>query len=603
MLGLSWVSYSGNASHELLAWDDEPYITNNNWVTNPSFENIVSIFTESRVSNWHPLTWLSYIPEYSLCGTTASCYKNTNIFLHGINAFLVFLLSGIVLCFLQADRNQKPFEFGLLKEKEIFAASLISAILFCVHPQRAESVIWVAERKDLLCGFFYLLGLIVYIYQSSRVVKNKLFSFLPFILFILAAMSKSMAITLPAVLILLDFTLLGKWEERNDEPVSRRVIRIAIKEKLHFHVVAVLIAAITLLSQSVASIDQPTILERLLISISAIDHYIFTLFAPLNLSPFYPVELLSSSLIDYWPFVLVFGVFLGFILYGKQRKTVLLFTGYFLLVLAPVIGVIKVGDHIFADRYTYLSMIGFYILAGFGFSKLAFADRRFSIPVVTGFCLIAGFLTYSTHQYKNTWQDDLTFWGAIEANYPDTSALIYTGLGLAYLSLAEYPQAEENFQISIAIDASRPEAYVDLGAVYQRTGDSESFLRILAQGVENNPENAELVSGAGMGFLSVGLNDQALEYFIQALELELNFPPALMGVGSIMLSRGERENAISMLELVPENSSVEFPASLLLAQAYAFVDKNQALLILEQLRSKFGRDAEIDAVIDYVNEV
>lgn len=604
MLGLSWVSYSGNDSHELLTWDDDLYITNNNWVTNPSFENIVSIFTESKVSNWHPLTWLSYIPEYAFCGTTASCYKSTNIILHGINAFLVFLLSGIVLTLLLPNRSMDLFRFAHEADKEIFSASLMSAVLFCVHPQHAESVIWVAERKDLLCGIFYLLGLIVYIYQqSSRATSSRALAFAPFVLFVLASMSKSMAITFPAVLILLDLTLLKRWQGKGEEPVSQFLIRLAIIDKIHYHIVAVLIAVITLLSQSVVSIDQPTMLERLLISISAINHYIFTFFAPVNLSPFYPVEILSSSLIDYWPFSLVLGLFLGLILYGKHRNTVLLFAGYFLLVLAPVIGVIKVGEQIYADRYTYLPMIGFYILVAYGISRIAFAHKRYALPIVASFCLLAGVLSVSTHQYKNTWQDDLTFWGAIENSYPDTSALIYTGLGLAYFSAAEYSEAEVSFQRSIELDPSRPKSYIDLSAVYQQTGDSESFLRTFASGIENNPEDAELISSAGMGFLSLGLSDQALEYFIRALELETNFPPALMGVGSIMLSRGEYENAISMLELVPENSSVEFPAGVLLAQAYSRVDKNQSLIILEGLRAKFGRDAEIDANIDFLNEV
>ena len=302
LLGLSWISYSGNDSHELLTWDDDLYITNNNWVTNPSFENVVSIFTESKVSNWHPLTWLSYIPEYALCGTTASCYKSTNIILHGINAFLVFLLSGIVLTLLLTDRSVDLFRFAREEDKEIFAASLMSAVLFCVHPQHAESVIWVAERKDLLCGIFYLLGLIVYIFQQSSRAKStssRALAFAPFVLFVLASMSKSMAITFPAVLILLDLTILKRWQGKGEGAVSQFLIRLAIRDKIHYHIVAVLIAVITLLSQSVASIDQPAMLERLLISISAINHYIFTFFAPVNLSPFYPVEILSSSLIDY----------------------------------------------------------------------------------------------------------------------------------------------------------------------------------------------------------------------------------------------------------------------------------------------------------------
>ena len=139
--------------------------------------------------------------------------------------------------------------------------------------------------------------------------------------------------------------------------------------------------------------------------------------------------------------------------------------------------------------------------------------------------------------------------------------------------------------------------------MYQQTGDSESLFRTFALGIENNPEDAGLISVAGMGFLSLGLSDQALEYFIRPLELETNFPPALMGAGSTILSRAEYENAIFMLELVPKNSCVEFPAGLLLAQAYSRIDKNQPLIILEGLRAKFERDAEIDANIDFLNEV
>ena len=126
LLTLSWASYSGNASHELLSWDDAPYVTNNIWVTNPSLEGIRSLFTESKVANWHPLTWLSYIPEYYFCETNASCYKNTNIFLHGMNSFLVFLLSGLVFYTLSPEGGRGSFRLGELTRRDIFAASLMS---------------------------------------------------------------------------------------------------------------------------------------------------------------------------------------------------------------------------------------------------------------------------------------------------------------------------------------------------------------------------------------------------------------------------------------------------------------------------------------------
>ena len=601
LLTLSWASYSGNASHKLLLWDDAPYITNNIWITNPSLEGVRSIFTESKVANWHPLTWLSYIPEYYFCETNASCYKNTNIFLHGINSFLVFLLSGLVLYLLVPAGDRSSFKLSALADRDIFAASLMSGILFCVHPQRAESVIWVAERKDLLSALFYFLALIFYIYQKiSATSKIKL---LPFAFFILAILSKSMAITLPAVLILLDFTLLGRWGEKSGELARKTIVRIAIVEKIHYHIVAIFVAVITLASQSVTTLDQPTLFERLMICAAAVEHYLFAFAAPINLSPFYPVEIVSASVLDYWSLVVVLVFLLSLIFYGKYRKIPILFLGYFLITLSPVIGIIKVGDQAFADRYTYLSMIGFYILLAYGMKRIVDADRRFRIPAFLGFSVLVGFLSFSTHQYKNTWQDDLSLWSTIERHYPNTSVTISNSLGLANLSSGDYPSAKKYFETSIGLNAHKPRAYVNLAAAYQRMGDTENFLNTYALGVANNPANAELLSSAGFGFLAFGQDDQALEYFINALELELNFPPALMGVGNLLLKRGETDRAITMLELVPANSAVEFPARLLLAQAYGASDKNRSLLILEELRAKYGRDEEIGYVIDYVNQI
>jgi|SaaInlV_200m_DNA_6_1039755.scaffolds.fasta_scaffold07776_1 tetratricopeptide (TPR) repeat protein len=605
MLALSWASYSGNDSHKLLLWDDEPYITENNWVTNPSLDSVRSLFTEPRVGNWHPLTWLSYIPEYYFCETNANCYKNTNIVLHGANSFLVFLLSGLVLSLLLREGDRSSFKLGDLTDRRVFIASLMSGILFCVHPHRAESVIWVAERKDLLSALFYFLALIFYIcQQNSASLKTKL---LPFVFFILAIMSKSMAITLPAVLVLLDFTLLDRWNEKSGEGATKARFRIAIIEKLHYHMVAVLIAAVTLLSQEVGRVDQPTLFERLAISVAAIEHYVVSLVAPINLSPFYPMETLSMSILDYWQLaiVLVFALaLLPMLIYSRKGKRVAtLFVGYFLITLAPVIGIVKVGDQIFADRYTYLTMVGFYILAAYGLSKMLNANQRFRIPAFLGFTVLAGLLSFNTHQYKNTWQDDITLWRSAERLYPNLSVTISNNLGYALLSLEDYPLAQQYFEMAIDVDPHRPGAYVNLTSVHQQLGDTESFLNTYILGVENNPENPGLITSAGFGFLAYGLNDEALEYFITALELELNFPPAIMGVGNLMLMRGELENAISMFELVPPNSDVFFPARLLMSQAYGHSDREKSLAILEDLRVKYGRDEEIDSVVEFVVKI
>ncbi|MCG8414097.1 MAG: hypothetical protein MI746_07745, partial [Pseudomonadales bacterium] len=160
-------SYGGNGSHELLQWDDVAYVSSNDWVTNPSWQGLIALFTEYRVFNWHPITWLSYIPEYALCGDNAACYKATNIVLHSINALLVFVLCGAILRLITIKSDHvEPSDNHL-----VFVTSFTAALLFAVHPQHTESVIWVAERKDLLCAAFYLAALITYLrhYAAERI--------------------------------------------------------------------------------------------------------------------------------------------------------------------------------------------------------------------------------------------------------------------------------------------------------------------------------------------------------------------------------------------------------------------------------------------------
>lgn len=511
------------------------------------------------------------------------------------------MLTGLVLFLLTAKAGREEFSLDQLARRDVFAPSLIAAVLFCVHPQHAESVIWVAERKDLLSALFYILALISYIYQRAAAGANiKLW---PFGFFVLAIMSKSMAITLPAVLVLLDFTLLQRSKEREGEQLSDSVMRIAIVEKIHYHLVAIAVAVITILSQGVSTLEQPTILERLLISAAAVEHYVATFVVPIDLLPFYPVEIVGSSALGLWSLALALIVFLLLVLNGKYRQLAVLFFGYFFISISPVIGIIKVGDQAFADRYTYLTMIGFYILVAYGVKKILDVDNRARIPAYAIISLVLAYLAYSTHEYKNTWQDDLTLWTVIEREYPDTSLTISNSFGLAHLSMGDYLAAQRYFETAIDLEASHPRAYVNLAAVYQRLGEVENFQNTFVRGVENNPDNAELMSSAGFAFLSLNRDDEALEYFIQALELEENFPPALMGVGNLSLKRGDAENAVSMLQLVPEDSDVEFPARLLLAQAYARSDKGRAVLVLEELRAKYGRDEEIDSIIGFINQM
>lgn len=593
----SILSYFGNSTHQLLQWDDIAYVSNNSWITNPSWEGFTSIFFEFRTNNWHPLTWLSYIPEYYLCGDVASCYKATNIVLHSANSFLVFILTGVIF---EIIRSQQSLAFNKIKIGSIYTISLITAILFAVHPQHAESVIWVAERKDLLYAFFYLLALIFYLHQPRN---NSGFNLLPFAFFILAILSKSMAITLPIVLILFDGLLLDRFSLSFSRASFRIFFRIAVIEKIHYHIVVLFVILITLFTQSVDQIVQPSIIERLAISLSAIEHYLFTFIYPFNYSPFYPVEIVSESVLDYWMFTVIFFASTAITLITKQYRLALLLVAYFLITLSPVIGIIKVGDQAFAERYTYLPMLGFYMLTAYWISRGMNANLRLRSVSIIGLSCLVIFLMLITHQYKNIWRDDLTLWSYIEQRYPDISVTISNNLGYSYYALGDYQQAKPYFETAIDIDANRPLAYSNLANVYRALGNVEQALETYRIGVANNPDNPGLITSAGFAFMAANQDQQASDYYFRALEITPNFPPAMFGIGNIFYKNGDLENAISILEQIPSKSAEDFQAKLLLAQAYAPTDKGGAVDLLEQLRAKYGRDQAIDAVMLRLNQL
>ena len=194
LVACSVLVYSGTSEHELLNWDDRSYVSNNPWVTNPNPTNIAAMFTDSRMANWHPLTWLSYVPEYALCGDNASCYKFNNALLHGLNGFLVAILVMLSAKHLGAT-SSVALHASIRRWPELSVPVLAGAVagfLFVVHPQRVESVTWVAERKDLLCALFYFAALIVYL-QADRSSYLETYGWC-LLLFVLALMSKSMAI-------------------------------------------------------------------------------------------------------------------------------------------------------------------------------------------------------------------------------------------------------------------------------------------------------------------------------------------------------------------------------------------------------------------------
>ncbi len=577
-----WLVYGGNRHHVILNWDDVIYISTNPWIIDPSWSGVRELFTRSRLGNWHPLTWLSYIPEYRLCGNQAVCYKATNITLHAFNSFLVFWLGYTVL-------RITPAILGISASRA-FGASAIAGLLFAVHPQHVESVIWIAERKDLLCAMFFLLSMIFYLRQHSNPGGRS--SPLPYLFFALAMMSKSMAVTLPAVLILLDLWPLSRFRGVG----WRGVLRICVWEKLHFHLTAILLILVTVLTQAIDSVAQPSPLGKALIVASSLRHYLATFLFPIDLSPFYPVSIVvqhSSVLLLCFLGAMVAGIVLGAVRWGAPFVA---WVGFFFVTLAPVIGVVKVGEQAFADRYTYLPMVGFYLVAGVAMASLPLRNslRKIVIPLLTAILLL--WLGANSRAYKEVWQTDLRLWQHVAQRYAGLSATLHGNLGSGYFEAEQYSRAIREFESAVEVDPMRGDIYGNLGRANAFVGNTPEALRAFELAVEKNPFQVHAYVEAGGAHDRFGNPHRAMAYYTAALELDPKNPPALLGLGKSLVILGDTQRFVSILERVPADSPESLDAQLLLAQGFGRFDKPRALQILAQIEAKYGVTKEVALV-------
>ncbi|MCG8414236.1 MAG: hypothetical protein MI746_08455, partial [Pseudomonadales bacterium] len=441
----SLLIFGGVGDHELLNWDDRSYVANNPWVTNPNLSNTIEMFSQVRMSNWHPLTWLSFVPEYAACGDAAICYKITNAILHGLNSYLVVVLAALVFGVIGANGWWPDAENVIYSYSQRQWAALISGLLFLVHPQHVESVTWVAERKDLLCGLFYFLALISYCQERSDSYWRNYG--LPMLFFVLAAMSKSMAVSLPAILIVLDMFLLHPKRLWKDQDTGFAV-KVLVVEKIPFVVITLGLMLLTLQSQSADKLEPQSLSDTLALCLAGLQHYILSFVLPWGFVPFYPEEIVDGNVLNTLPLlaILVIGaVLLG--RYGSFSRLVLtaLFCSFFLITIAPVIGIVKVGEQAYADRYSYIPMLGFYLLTGWVLVQGLQKSWRLFTPA---FLLAIGVLAGQSFAYKNTWQSDLVFWSTVVKNYPDVAATPLDNLANSHTALASYQQAIELYERS-----------------------------------------------------------------------------------------------------------------------------------------------------------
>ena len=422
--------YGPVTHYGFLVFDDDTYVTKNIHVsTGLNLGNVVWAFTSFHSWNWHPLTWLSHMADCQLFGLNPGPQHLVNVFLHAINVLLLFLL--------------------LQKATGAVWRSFLVAALFAVHPLNVETVAWVAERKSLLSAFFSLLAIAAYGGYVRRPDWKKYLVIVA--AFALALMSKPMAVSLPLVLLLLDYWPLQRYE---DLPLRRRWVRLSL-EKLPLLLMSAASSAVTMVAQrSGGSVVDTSVLPLSLRLGNAIVSYVAYLGKtvwPAKLAVFYPHPWHSLLWSDVTAAAVILVAITMAVLYFHRARYLVM--GWFLFVttLIPVIGIVQVGRQAMADRYAYIPCIGLFIIIAWGLSSLVYARALpRAVPTVAAMCLISAFAA-ATSRYLPSWQNGVKLWthARIVAGRPDY--LIEECLADALLDVKLYDDALQHFREACAL--------------------------------------------------------------------------------------------------------------------------------------------------------
>jgi len=504
---IAFLVYIPSLSNGFVNWDDPTYVLENAHIRSLSPGFFKFAFTSFYFSNWHPLTLISYAFDYALWKDAPFGYHLVNNMLHSLNTGLVFLTVFVIA-------NQRKASAFIS-----IASALTAALLFGIHPQHVESVAWISERKDVLCAFFFLLSILSYIRYSSSIRKGRWY-FLSLMFFVLALMSKPMAVTLPIVLLILDLFPL--------ERLFRR-IRWAILEKVPFLLLSAGSAIITILAQgsegAMMPIESYPLWMRALAALKALGFYILKAVYPAGLAPYYPLTGRAEffNLTFFASAVLVAALFIISMIALKRTKTVLAALLFYIVTLLPVIGLVQVGSQAAADRYAYIPLIGPLMLIGAVMAIIlerAWYKRR-SLFFAVFFVFLSAFIVLAGMTIRQTafWKDSISLWDRQIAVYPGKVPHAYNLRGLAYDELKNYREAIADFDMAIALDPKNAYAYNNRGNARKSLGNFSQAIEDYLNAASFAPNLPEPYVNLSVAYSETGEIELALEAQKKAIAL------------------------------------------------------------------------------------
>ncbi len=600
LVGIVWIVFGQTLHHDFVNYDDDHYVyTNPNIISGLTLRGIQWAFTHVHAGNWHPLTWISHMLDCQLYGLQPRGHHLTNILLHATAAILLFFAlrqltrGGHVVAPTGRDDAGRDRRSRLQRGDSLWASAFVAA-LFAIHPLHVESVAWVAERKDVLSGVFFMLALLAY----ARYVcgeRHSPFRYLTVVIFFaLGLMCKPTLVTLPFVLLLLDYWPLARCQT----PSSRSrgttasqgsqkgrgqlsVVRGLVVEKIPLFVLSAASCVITMLAQKEAftATEQLPFPERAANAVVSYVAYLGQTIYPVHLAVLYPYPQDNLNVVEVILALLLLSI-VSIIFFLWRRAYPFLLTGWlwFVGMLVPMIGLVQVGSQARADRYTYLPEIGLYILATWSAMELFARWRRgreLSVAVASVIIIALVGHSYSQSSY---WHDSERLWKrAIEVtsnNYiahnnlanlflqkgqlddaiaesqraltikPDLAEAEGT-FGNSLLGKGDVNEAVVHYQKALELKPDFPEVHSNLGNVLLQKGEPNDAIAHYEKALEIKPDYAGVHSNLGNALLQQGQVDEAILHYQKALEIEPDLAERHSNLGNALLEKGQVRDAIA----------------------------------------------------------
>ncbi len=516
--------------NDFVLFDDDAYVIKNEHVhKGVTFNGLTWAITSSYASNWHPLTWVSHMLDCQLYGLNPKGHHLTSLLLHVANTLLLLLI--------------------LVRMTGSLWQSSFVAALFAIHPLHVESVAWVAERKDVLSTFFMMLTLWIYtIYAKKGGLKRYL---LVVLFFVLGLMSKPMLVTLPLVLLMLDFWPLGRLSQieltgQHTDGMSN-IFRL-LWEKVPFFALAAGSSVVTFIAQKntgAMELQRTVFLQaRIINTFVAYTEYMLNMIWPVKLAILYPHP---GNSLPLWKSVVagLVLVLITILVIRKARKIPYLAVGWlwYVVTLIPVIGIVQVGSQAMADRYTYTTLIGLFVIIAWGANDLLSKQLYRKKCLGSLAAIILTVLMVLTWKQVGYWENSITLFKHT-LKHTSNNYNIQNNLGIALKEQGRTKEAIEHYLQALRSNPGYVKAYYNLSNAYAERGDTKKAIETCKQAIRINPDIANIHYNLGVVYGGLGKYEEAAEAFKQVIRIDPDYLQALYNLGGVYSGLGKYREAI-----------------------------------------------------------